>query len=271
MPELPEVETTRRGIEPHVLGQTVIGVVVREHRLRRPVPARMGDEIRGQRITGLRRRAKYLLLDTTGGTAIVHLGMSGSLRIVPASSPPGRHDHADIVLSSGRALRLRDPRRFGVLLWTRRPPEEHELLRVLGPEPFGDDFDGDYLYRRSRGRRIAVKSFLMNSHIVAGLGNIYVNEALHLAGIHPSRAAGRVGRARYARLAGAVCRVLEAALAEGGTTLRDFVNEQGRPGYFRIHLRVYERAGKSCLHCGHVVRALRHGQRSTYYCPHCQH
>ncbi|MHB8425628.1 MAG: bifunctional DNA-formamidopyrimidine glycosylase/DNA-(apurinic or apyrimidinic site) lyase [Gammaproteobacteria bacterium] len=270
MPELPEVETTRRGIEPHLLGRTVTAVCIRNRKLRWPVSPAIRHTLPGQRITSVRRRAKYLLLETAAGTVILHLGMSGSLRVLPADTPAEKHDHLDIVLDSGRALRLRDPRRFGTLLWTTSDPGGHKLLRMLGPEPLGDDFDGDYLFAKARRRKVAIKNFIMNSHIVAGVGNIYASEALFLAHIHPQRAAGRVSRERYLSLATAIRKVLNAAIKAGGTTLRDFSRADGEPGYFRQHLRVYGRAGKPCERCGTAIAARVTGQRSTYYCPHCQ-
>jgi len=270
MPELPEVETTRRGIAPHISGQIVREVVVRNRRLRWPVPARLARELPGQTIRSVERRGKYLLLRCAKGTVIIHLGMSGSLRIVPAATAPGSYDHVDLVLANGNCLRLRDARRFGAMLWTSADPLRHKLLKDLGPEPLADELNGDYLYERSRGRGIAVKLFLMDSRIVAGLGNIYVNEALFRAGIHPLRAAGRISRARYRRLAQAIKRVLRAALRAGGTTLRDFASADGRPGYFKLKLRVYGRAGLPCTACGRALHRLRQGQRSTYYCRYCQ-
>lgn len=270
MPELPEVETTRRGIEPHLVGRVVTAVVVRQPRLRQRVPARLGKELRGQRIQNVTRRGKYLLIRTEAGTLLLHLGMSGSLRIVDAPSPHRPHDHLDIVLDDGRCLRLHDPRRFGLALWTTRDPAQHPLLGKLGPEPLGEAFSGNHLHARSRGRRIAVKQFIMDSHVVVGVGNIYANEALFRAGIDPRRAAGRVSRERYQRLAAAIVATLNEALQQGGTTLRDYLNSDGEPGYFRLHLNVYERAGKPCRVCGAPIRLLRQGQRSTYYCPHCQ-
>ncbi len=271
MPELPEVETTRRGIEPHLLGHRVESVIVRDPRLRWPVPAELPEALRGQRIEAVERRAKYLLLRTHAGTAILHLGMSGSLRVLPAGTPAERHDHVDLVLDSGQALRLHDPRRFGALLWTRDDPLQHPLLAHLGPEPLTAAFDGERLYRLSRGRRGPVKSFIMDNHIVVGLGNIYANEALFRAGIHPLRAAGRIGRERYDKLAEAARTVLTAAIAAGGTTLRDFTREDGKPGYFRIELQVYGHAGEPCPACGTALRQTVIGQRSSFYCPHCQH
>lgn len=270
MPELPEVETTRRGIAPHITGLTVARLLVREPRLRWPVPRELIEGLPGRTVDAVGRRGKYLLLKTTAGTVLVHLGMSGSLRIIDAATPPAPHDHVDIVFTDGRALRLRDPRRFGSMLWTTRAPEEHPLLRDLGPEPLDGDFSGNYLFGVSRGRRIAVKQFLMNSHVVAGIGNIYACEALFLAGVHPLRAAGRIGRERYDRLAAAIRGVLNDSITAGGTTLRDFTNSVGEPGYFAIRLHVYGRGGKPCPHCRQPVREIRQGQRSTFYCAACQ-
>lgn len=270
MPELPEVETTRRGIEPHVCGQRVCDVIVRQARLRWPVPRHLRRTLSGQMIRAVGRRAKYLLLNTDAGTAILHLGMSGSLRVIDAEVPPQPHDHVDIVLGQRTALRLRDPRRFGAVLWQAKDPLAHPLLQGLGPEPLSDGLDGVYLYRRSRGRRVAVKDFIMNSRIVAGVGNIYASEALFVAGIHPRRAAGRIGSARYQRLTEGIKQVLQEAIACGGTTLRDFLRADGKPGYFRNQLRVYERAKQPCIVCGAPIRLAVQGQRATYYCPQCQ-
>jgi formamidopyrimidine-DNA glycosylase len=271
MPELPEVETTRRGIAPLVEGQRVTGLQLRHGGLRWPVPGTaLRRELVGEEITAVQRRAKYLLLRTRAGTAILHLGMSGSLRLVPLGSPAGKHDHVDIELANGYCLRLTDPRRFGALLWTRDDPLQHPLLKDLGPEPLDDEFDGAYLFRHARGRKVAVKAFLMDSHTVAGVGNIYANEALFLAGIHPARAAGRIGLARYERLATCVRQVLEDSLTQGGTTLRDFVNGDGQPGYFSLYLRVYGKGGQACPLCKTTLKEIRQGQRGTVYCPRCQ-
>lgn len=270
MPELPEVETTCRGIAPHITGEQVQQVVVRNPDLRWPVSRRLVRELAGQRINSVSRRAKYLLLQTDAGTVIVHLGMSGSLRILDAGTPPGRHDHVDIVFTNGRALRLTDPRRFGSLHWTRRPAVQHRLLASLGPEPLGDGFSGDYLFQRSRGRKIAIKPFIMNSQVVVGIGNIYASEALYMAGIHPKRAAGRIGRKKYDLLAEVIREVLSDAITAGGTTLRDFVNGNGEPGYFRLHLNVYGHGGEPCISCQAPIREIRQGQRATFYCPVCQ-
>lgn len=269
MPELPEVETTRRGLAPLLVGRTICGLAVREPRLRWPVPERLGELLDGQLILALRRRAKYLLLDTPSGTLIAHLGMSGSLRYLTESVPAAAHDHVDFELAGGGTLRFNDPRRFGSLHFAHEP-EAHPLLRELGPEPLGDAFDGAYLKRAARGRRVAVKQFLMNSHVVAGLGNIYANEALYRAGIHPWRAAGRIAKHRYEALAAAVRDVLNEAIGHGGTTLRDFIGSDGRPGYFRIELKVYERDGEPCERCAEPIRRRVQGQRATYYCARCQ-
>jgi formamidopyrimidine-DNA glycosylase len=270
MPELPEVETTRRGIAPHVVHHRITRVVVRHQQLRWPVPAALVKEAKDQRIEACERRGKYLLLRTAKGTIIIHLGMSGSLRLVYANTPAAKHDHVDIVLDSGQALRLTDPRRFGAVLWTRDDPLEHELLRDLGPEPLGKQFDGDYLYHASRGRTVAIKQFIMDSKVVVGVGNIYASEALFLARIHPTRKAGSLSKARFSALAEAIRSVLAAAIQQGGTTLRDFVGGDGKPGYFAQQLNVYGRTGEACTVCGTAIKQITQGQRSTYYCPHCQ-
>jgi len=271
MPELPEVETTRRGIAPLVSGQKVRAVIVRQPRLRQRVPVkRLQAELPGWRIERVERRAKYLLLGTGNGTLLIHLGMSGSLRVLPENEPPGPHDHVDVRFGAGRCLRLRDPRRFGLVLWTRRDPLRHPLLRDLGPEPFDSAFDGAYLHRHASGRRIAVKSYLMDGRIVVGVGNIYASEALFRAGIDPRRAAGRIAAARYERLAGAVREVLAEAIEAGVTTLRDFSGSDGRPGYFQMRLAVYGRADEPCPVCATLLRTVRLGQRSTFFCSRCQ-
>ncbi len=270
MPELPEVETTRQGISPHVLGRTVVAAVVRETRLRWPVPADLERLLSGRTVAAITRRGKYLLINFDAGTLILHLGMSGSLRLVDSRTAPQRHDHVDLILDDGRRLRLRDPRRFGSLHWVEGDPLQHPLLASLGPEPLGAAFNGQWLYARSRGRRVAVKSYLMDGVVVVGVGNIYANEALFMAGIHPLRPAGRISRARYGRLAEAVKEVLQDAVSQGGTTLRDFVGSDGAPGYFSQRLRVYGREAMPCEVCGHLLRQRRIGQRSTYFCPRCQ-
>ncbi len=270
MPELPEVETSRRGIAPWLVDQTVTGVVVRDRRLRWPIPRGFENKLTGQRVHSVSRRAKYLLLATDAGTALLHLGMTGSLRIIEPAEPPAKHDHVDIQLSNGKALRFRDPRRFGCLLWSSGDVAKHPLLRDLGPEPLGDAFDGDYLWQRARGRKVAIKQFIMNANIVVGVGNIYASEALFEAGIHPQRQAQRVSQARMRKLASTIRAVLERALKAGGTTLRDFSGGTGEPGYFRQQLKVYDRAGRPCRSCGQPVRTKVLGQRSTFYCTGCQ-
>lgn len=270
MPELPEVETTRRGLAPHLEGRRLQGAVVRQPRLRWPVPEELSERLAGQRAGRLTRRGKYLLLEVGNGTLLVHLGMSGSLRLVRADTPAQRHDHVDLLLEGGTAVRFTDPRRFGALLWTSGAPWEHPLLAHLGPEPLEPGFDGAYLAAQARGRTIAVKPFLMDSRVVVGVGNIYANEALFRSGIDPRRAAGRIAAARFERLAEAVRQVLAEAIAQGGTTLRDFVAEDGRPGYFQGQLQVYGRGGRPCVRCAAPLREVRLGQRSTVFCPHCQ-
>lgn len=275
MPELPEVETTLRGIRPHLQGRRVERLLVREARLRQPVAPETAERVAGLSLCDFARRGKYLLLGLEQGSLIIHLGMSGSLRVVPASSVPRKHDHLDLVLCDGQALRFHDPRRFGLFLWTEDSLEcaqrRHPLLQTLGPEPLGTGFDGDHLHRMSRGRRIAVKAFLMDASVVVGVGNIYASEALFLAGIHPARPCHRVGLGRYQRLAECVRDLLIASIALGGTTLRDFVREDGNPGYFAQSLRVYGRAGQPCIRCATPLRQQSIGQRSSVYCPRCQH
>lgn len=274
MPELPEVETTRRGIAPYLIGRRVTGVILRRPDLRWPIPPEISALLPGQRIDAVERRAKYLLLHTEAGSALLHLGMSGVLRVLPPDAPVGKHDHVDIELErttaqAPRILRFTDPRRFGCLLW-QVPGETHELLAKLGPEPLTDAFDGDLLWQLSRGRTAAVKLFLMDNAIVVGVGNIYASEALFAAGIDPRRAAGAVSRARYARLAHEVKRILAWAIERGGTTLRDFISPDGLPGYFFRELNVYGRAGEPCHICGTPIRQVVLGQRSTFWCPSCQ-
>lgn len=269
MPELPEVETTRRGIAPHLLGHRIDAVIVRQPRLRWPIPRTLREKLPGQRVDAVERRAKYLLVHTEAGSALLHLGMSGSLRVLAGTTEAGAHDHVDWRLDDGRILRYTDPRRFGSQLW--QPlGTTHELLAGLGPEPLGDGFDGVYLWKMSRGRAAPVKTFLMDQKIVVGVGNIYAAEALFAAGIHPSRAAGSVSLARYERLAQEVKRILDYAITRGGTTLRDFISPDGAPGYFEQELFVYGRAGEPCKVCSTPIRVVTLGQRSTFYCPRCQ-
>jgi formamidopyrimidine-DNA glycosylase len=270
MPELPEVETTRRGILPHVLDQTIETLVVRQPRLRWPVPGDLPELLRRRTVTAVERRGKYILLRTGRGALILHLGMSGSLRVISPDLPPGKHDHFDLVFVNGACLRFHDPRRFGCLLWTTDDPLGHPLLAELGPEPFSPDFTGDYLCERAGDRSLPVKSFIMDGRIVVGVGNIYANESLFRAGIDPRRRAGRISARRYADLAESIREVLRASIEQGGTTLRDFVNEAGKPGYFQQTLQVYDRAGQPCRRCGEMIRTERLGQRATCWCPRCQ-
>lgn len=273
MPELPEVETTRRGLAPHLEGRGIASVTLRRPDLRWPIPGEVRELLPGQRIDAVRRRAKYLLLDTAAGSALLHLGMSGSLRVLPARTPVTAHDHVDLLLEGSRGgarvLRFNDPRRFGCLLW-QAPGTTHELLRQLGPEPLSDGFDGDYLHARSRGRRAPVKTFLMDQRVVVGVGNIYAAEALFEAGISPLRAAGQVSLERYRGLADAVRRILAAAIERGGTTLRDFISPDGAPGYFEQELSAYGRGGEPCPRCGRPLKQASIGQRTTAWCTCCQ-
>jgi formamidopyrimidine-DNA glycosylase len=270
VPELPEVETTRRGIAPALLNRSVIDVVVRDRRLRWPIPLHLEGRVRGQTVRKVERRAKYLLIGFDSGTLIVHLGMSGSLRMLKADVPPKIHEHWDLLLEGGGVLRFHDPRRFGSLHWTEDDPALHPLLKKLAAEPLSDAFDGEYLFRASRKRSVAIKQFIMNSQLVVGVGNIYASEALFRAGISPRRAAGRMTRVQAVKLAGAIKSVLSAAIKIGGTTLRDYVNADGAPGYFRQKLFVYERAGMACRVCKAPIKQQVQGQRSTYWCATCQ-
>jgi len=269
MPELPEVETSRRGIAPYVVGERIDAVVIRDRRLRWPVSPDVDTRLPGQTVRSIDRRAKYLLLNTTDGTAIIHLGMSGSVSIVAVDTPATVHDHFDFALGSGDALRYRDPRRFGSLHWA-DDAATHWLLRNLGPEPLDDTFSPEYLWAKSRGRRVSIKQFIMNADIVVGVGNIYASEALFLAGIHPRRAAGRIALARYEALVAAIKTVLAKAIEAGGTTLRDFYGFNGQAGYFQLQLEVYGRDGEPCRRCKRPVAVMVLGQRSTFYCKGCQ-
>ena len=269
MPELPEVETTRRGIDPHVAGQHITSVKVREPRMRWPIPSNLQHLVEGQLVLGTRRRGKYLLIDLPGGSILIHLGMSGSLRVLPIGEIPGKHDHIDIELSSGKLLRLTDPRRFGAVLW-QETGETHKLLASLGPEPLSDAFDVEHLAKAAKGRSIAIKQLIMNANIVVGVGNIYANEALFRSGIDPSRAAGRISKARLLKLVAEIKAVLAYAIERGGTTLRDFLSSDGKPGYFAQELLVYGRAGEPCKVCNTTLKEVRMSQRSTVFCPTCQ-
>lgn len=270
MPELPEVETTRKGIAPYVVGEVVKNIIIRERKLRWPIPVNLKQSLKNQHIRKLKRRAKYLLFYTDNGCLILHLGMSGSLRVINKNQPHEKHDHIDIIFESGFRLRFRDPRKFGSMLWTKDDPMEHKLISHLGPEPLSDDFNTDYLYSSSRKRTRTIKTFIMDSHIVVGVGNIYANEALFLAGINPKQKAGRVSRVRYDKLVSAIKDRLMLAIENGGTTLRDFINSEGKPGYFSQKLQVYNRKGEPCRQCERPITSIRLGQRSTFYCTNCQ-
>ncbi len=270
MPELPEVEITRRGIEPHIVNKKISSAVIRTNKLRWPFPPALSSKLSGHKILSVARRAKYLLLTTDNGTLIIHLGMSGSLRIVNTSTPAQAHDHFDLIFGK-KLMRLHDPRKFGAVLWVKGDPAKHSLLASLGPEPLNNpQFNADYLYACARNRRISIKEFIMNAKVVVGIGNIYASEALFAAGIHPARSASRISLQRYEVLVSAIQSVLSQALQHGGTTLRDFTREDGRPGYFRHELKVYGRTGQPCIHCRRPLRAIKIGQRTSTYCSHCQ-
>lgn len=270
MPELPEVETSRRGIAPHIERRTVKRVIVRDTRLRWPVPNDLAQRLEGEKLLSVGRRGKYLLLQFKRGHLLMHLGMSGNVRIVSSKEGVVKHDHVDIVFTGDKILRLNDPRRFGAVLWASGEVSEHELICHLGPEPLSEDFTLEGLYKRSRKRKQAVKAFIMDSRVVVGVGNIYANEALFKAGIRPSKAAGLISKTAYERLFDEVREVLSRAIEQGGTTLKDFVGGDGKPGYFKQELLVYGRGGKPCTVCKKPLKEIRLGQRSTVYCTSCQ-
>ncbi len=270
MPELPEVETCRAGIEPYILGKRFRRLLIREARLRWPIAPELSLLLPGLCVLAVKRRGKYILLETEAGHVLLHLGMSGNLRIATAGQQVRKHDHADFEFTDGTLLRFNDQRRFGSLLWTAEPPEEHALLRDLGPEPLSESFNAAYLHHLARRRAAAVKLLLMDSRAVVGVGNIYASEALFAAGVHPGRPARDLTLAEWESTAGCVKSILRQAIAQGGTTLRDFVNEQGKPGYFQQQLGVYGRAGEACRRCGALIEQVRLGQRSSFYCPVCQ-
>ncbi|OQY54539.1 MAG: DNA-formamidopyrimidine glycosylase [Candidatus Parabeggiatoa sp. nov. 2] len=269
MPELPEVETTRRGIAAHLEGKKIEAVIVRKKHLRWQIPDILTTILPGQQVQHIHRRGKYLLLECATGHVLIHLGMSGSLRVLLSDTPSKKHDHLDIVFTHGLCLRYHDQRRC--VLWTDEPIHRHPLLVNLGPEPFSAAFTGEHLHRHAIGRRVAVKNDIMNAHTVAGIGNIYANEALFLAEIHPASEAGNISLVRYQRLAETIKQILSAAIEMGGTTLRDFTRSDGNPGYFKQSLRVYGRVGKACVQCGNTIELQKIGQRASYYCPVCQH
>ena len=270
MPELPEVEITRRGLAAHLTGLSVTDAIIRHAQLRWPIPQSLPKLLRGKTIRALKRRGKYLLVGFDHGTLILHLGMSGSLRILPAHTPPEKHDHFDMLLDNGTLLRLRDPRRFGAVLWHQGEVSAHPLLAVLGPEPLEDSFDARYLYQITRGRNVSIKQCIMNNRIVVGVGNIYANEALFRSGIKPQLAAGKLSLPRCAKLVEEIRATLAEAIRLGGSTLRDFVNTSGQPGYFQQHYWVYGRGGEPCRKCGAPIKQIRQGQRSSFYCGSCQ-
>ncbi|RVU81774.1 bifunctional DNA-formamidopyrimidine glycosylase/DNA-(apurinic or apyrimidinic site) lyase [Leucothrix sargassi] len=269
MPELPEVETTCRGIAPHTVGKRVTAVVVRHPQLRWLVPDTIQSLV-GESIDAVSRRSKYVLLESDKGTVMIHLGMSGSLRVVDADLSPDKHDHVDIVLDSGKALRLHDPRRFGAVLWTNDSIDEHKLINHLGPEPLTDAFNADYLYECGKKRSVSVKQFIMDGQVVVGVGNIYASESLFMAGISPKRAANKISKQRYIVLVDCIKKVLARAIEQGGTTLRDFVQAEGKPGYFQQQLNVYGRTGEPCLTCESPIKQIKQAQRTSFYCSQCQ-
>jgi formamidopyrimidine-DNA glycosylase len=269
MPELPEVETTKRGIAPHIEGKKVSGVAIRQPQLRWPIPADLQTTLAGRKIKSVERRAKYLLIKFNHGTLIIHLGMSGSLRIVPRGEEPAKHDHFDLILAKS-CLRLRDPRRFGAVLWTSSDPLEHKLLNHLGPEPLSPGFNGKQLHKLAQKRKAPVKSFIMDGKVVVGAGNIYANEALFMSRIHPRRPCNQVSLEEYKTLASHIKKVLKAAIKQGGTTLQDFQQSDGNPGYFAQKLQVYGKEGEPCPCCGRSISKEQIGQRSAFFCGQCQ-
>lgn len=271
MPELPEVETTLRGIEPHIQGKTLAQVDIRQAKLRWPITPELTTQMVGQEVTHLSRRGKYIIVHTAKGCLLIHLGMSGSLYFVPAQTPPLYHDHVDFRFAGDdKWLRYTDPRRFGAILWTAQDWQEHELIAHLGPEPLSEAFSGEYLYAKAKGRKVPIKTFIMDSKVVVGAGNIYANEALFMAGILPTRKAGNISKARMTRLVECIKTVLAAAIKQGGTTLKDFVGGDGKPGYFKQELAVYGRADEPCKACGKPLLEIRQAQRSSVYCSKCQ-
>lgn len=270
MPELPEVETTCNGIAPLITGCEIAELILRTGKLRWPLDAGLCRTLPGQTVKAVTRRAKYLLLECDNGSLILHLGMSGSLRVVEAGATENKHDHIDLIFTNGLCLRFNDPRKFGALLWCTGEPAEHPLLAGLGPEPLSESLSGDYLWKASRKRKIAVKPFIMDQKLVVGVGNIYASEALFRAGIRPDLAAGKVSRDRYRKLSAAIKEILVEAIKAGGTTIADFRQADGKPGYFEQQLRVYGREGEPCPNCGRSIKCVRLGQRSTYFCCDCQ-
>ena len=270
MPELPEVETTMRGISPHIKNKTVKSVNIHFPTLRWPIEPSLPQKLSGQKLQSIARRGKYLILQFKTGVLLIHLGMSGSLRVLNAKQARQKHDHFEIIFKNNQALRLRDPRRFGAVIWCEDDWTQHSLINHLGPEPLSDDFNGKYLFDNSRNKTVAVKNFIMNSHIVVGVGNIYASESLFLAGIHPKCKANKISQPRYEKLAASIKEVLSKAIEQGGTTLKDFSAPDGNPGYFALHLNVYGRKGEQCFKCQQPIKHCVIGQRATYYCSQCQ-
>lgn len=274
MPELPEVETTCRGISPHLVNNTVTKAIIRESRLRFPVPKNLSAAITKQKVVSITRRAKYILINLEKGTIIVHLGMSGRLAIIDsktdANTLPEKHDHVDLCFSNGKVLRYTDPRRFGCVLWTEKNPMEHKLLAKLGPEPLENNFTADYLFTVAKNKKLPLKQLIMNANIVVGVGNIYANEALFKAGLHPKNSANKINLAHFKTLVSEIKKVLTKAIKKGGTTLKDFLAVDGKPGYFSQSLLVYGRGGEPCFTCNNALEEERIGQRTTVFCSNCQ-
>lgn len=270
MPELPEVETVKRGITPHIRDQHIESVIIRQPQLRYPIPSHLPQTLSGLKVHSIKRRSKYLLLETDLGHLIIHLGMSGRIHVLTEPPKAAKHDHVDIIFKHGICLRYTDPRRFGMILWTHEDPLQHILLKHLGPEPLTAEFNGKHLFDCSRKRSIPIKQFIMDSKVVVGVGNIYASESLHQAGISPKRNANKIAELRYHSLADKIKSVLSKAIDAGGTTLKDFSAASGKPGYFQQELAVYGREGLACKTCDSKIKKLTQAQRSTYYCPQCQ-
>ncbi len=270
MPELPEVETTCAGIRPHIEKRFIKSLEIREHRLRWPIEKNLADKLLNKQVLSVTRRGKYALIHFSTGTLAIHLGMSGSLRVLEKSTPPQKHDHVDIQFKNGLVLRFRDPRRFGAILWLGEKPEEHPLLEHLGPEPLSEDFNAETFYQCLKKRKQSIKQFIMNASVVVGVGNIYANEALFAAGIRPRRAAGSLSRKQAERLVQEIKTVLSRAIEQGGSTLKDFEKPDGKPGYFVQSLKVYGRGDEPCFQCGQALKVLQINKRATFYCSKCQ-
>lgn len=270
MPELPEVETTKQGIKPHLENETIIGATLRNSKLRLPVPSDLEALCTGKIIKEVTRRAKYILIHLNKGTILIHLGMSGHLRIVPEATPPGKHDHIDTILTNGMMLRYCDPRRFGLFTYIDENPYQHSLLTHLGPEPLSDAFDSDYLYRRAKNKNVPIKSLIMNNEIVVGVGNIYATESLFLAGIHPQNPAKSLTRQQLTKLTEHIKNILQRAITAGGTTLKDFYAFDGKPGYFNFALNVYGRKKQACFQCANHIETIIIAGRHSAFCPKCQ-